>query len=269
MKPQEKAQSVLHKIGETARKRVEEQKKKLSEGDLRKAVAQMTRKPNPFVDLFRPEGLHVIAEIKLASPSKGDIAPELDPLWVAEQYLSQGARALSVLTEPYYFKGNLEYLRAIRQRFPEASLLQKDFLVEPYQIYEAALAGADAILIIVALLSQETSALLLKTAQELGLGALVEVHNREELEIAKTLGAPLIGINNRNLKDLSISLDTTRELLPYCPSQTSIICESGLSTHEDLTSMRAAGCHGFLVGTSLMKTGEPGLALGRLLHGTR
>ncbi len=262
----DKSQSVLHKIGLTARQRVEEQKKALGEEELKKLVSHLDRKPNPFVALFAEPGLHVIAEVKLASPSKGDIAPQLDPLWVADEYLHNGARALSVLTEPFYFKGHLDYLRAIRQKFPRASLLQKDFLVDPYQIYEAALAGADAILIIVALLGQETSALLLETARSLGLGALVEVHNREELEIAKAIGAPLIGINNRNLKDLSISLDTTRELLPFCPTGVSIICESGLSTHQDLISMRTAGCHGFLVGTSLMKTGQPGIALKGLLH---
>ncbi len=263
----QKTQSVLHRIGHSAQTRVDEQKKRLPLEQLQAEWAALPRKANPFTALFGADGLHVIAEVKLASPSRGDIAPELDPVAVAEDYLKHGARALSVLTEPFYFKGQLDYLRAIRKAFPQASLLQKDFVVDPYQIYEAALAGADAILIIVALLGAKESRFLHDMARSLGLSVLVEVHDREELEIAKDFGAELIGINNRNLKDLSISLDTTHQLLPYCPKDAYLICESGLKTHEDLLAMRKAGCHGFLVGTSLMQTGTPGPALQRILYG--
>jgi indole-3-glycerol phosphate synthase len=262
------SESVLHKIGALARQRVETDKQRQSQAELQAAwQAHEGRKPKDFRSLFTRAGLQVIAEVKRASPSKGDIAAHLDPVQVAQDYLQNGAAALSVLTEPHYFKGDLAFLQAIRRQHPEAYLLQKDFVVDPYQLYQAALAGADAILIIVALLGEADSARILKLARDLGLSALVEVHDAEELAIAERIGADLIGINNRNLKDLSISLDVTRRLLPACPQHARIICESGLETRQDLLDMQSLGCHGFLVGTSLMRTGEPGPALRRLIHG--
>lgn len=260
------ASSVLHKIGKTVEERVRRDRAQMSEQDLRAQIAASGWKPKDFKGLFDRRGLNVIAEIKLASPSRGDIAPDLKPLEVAQAYLDNGAVALSILTEPLFFKGDISYLKAIRAAHPDAYLLQKDFVVDPYQLYQAKLAGADAILIIVALLGEQGSAVILRTASQLGLTALVEVHNAEEMAIANRIGADLIGINNRNLKDLSISLDTSLQLRPLAPAGARLICESGIETHEDLHRLHTEGFHGFLVGTSLMRTGRPGEALARLIQ---
>ena len=229
------------------------------------------RAPRPdgrdFLAAFRPPvEFPVIAEVKLASPSQGAIAPHLSPVEVAAQYLGAGAAALSVLTEPDWFQGSPEYLRLIRQQFPEALLLMKDFFVDPWQVELAAHLGADAVLVIVALLGQERSEMMIRKALDTGLTPLVEVHTLPELEVALACGAQLIGVNNRNLKTLKISLDTTRELIPHVPAGRTIICESGLARGQDLAEMAAAGCHGYLIGTSLMKTGQPGEALATLLR---
>jgi indole-3-glycerol phosphate synthase len=267
MSGQEKtASSVLHRIGKTVEERVRRERAQLSEEDLLAEARSSGWKPKDFRALFDRSGFNVIAEIKLASPSRGDIAPELKPLDVARAYLENGAAALSVLTEPLFFKGDIAYLKAIRVAYPDSYLLQKDFVVDPYQLYQAKAAGADAILIIVALLGEDGSAEILRTARELGLSALVEVHNTEEMAIAKRIGADLIGINNRNLKDLSISLDVSLQLRPLAPADARLICESGIETHEDMHRLHAEGFHGFLVGTSLMRTGKPGEALARLIQ---
>jgi indole-3-glycerol phosphate synthase len=260
------ASSVLHKIGKTVEERVRRDRALESEADLLARIEASSWKPKDFCALFDRRGFNVIAEIKLASPSRGDIAPELKPLDVAQAYLENGAAALSILTEPLFFKGDISYLKAIRAAYPDAYLLQKDFVVDPYQLYQAKAAGADAILIIVALLGEQGAAEILRTAKQLGLTALVEVHNAEEMAIAKKIGAELVGINNRNLKDLSISLDVSLQLRPLAPTGARLICESGIETHEDLRRLHAEGFHGFLVGTSLMRTGRPGEALARLMQ---
>ncbi len=260
-------EQVLFKIGDTVRERLKTLKAERSLDDLREAAEASQRQPFDFRALFdqATSPFPVIAEIKKASPSKGDIATHLDHLEVAEQYLHSGAAALSILTEESYFKGNIQYLRDVRQKFPEARLLMKDFFVDEYQLYQAREAGADAVLIIVALLGAEHSRQLLEKAKALGLSPLVEVHTAEELAIAGRIGADLIGINSRNLKDLSISLDRILALLPEVPANAVVIGESGITQHQDLVILKNAGCHGFLVGTRLMQTGKPGDALKTLL----
>ncbi|MCX6130463.1 MAG: indole-3-glycerol phosphate synthase TrpC [Proteobacteria bacterium] len=264
MSTEKNQDSVLHKIAATVRERVARDQSKQSLADLSLAVQSFQGRLRNFREIFSRPQLNVIAEVKLASPSRGTIA-QLDPVLVAADYLANGAAALSILTEPLFFKGDIAYLKAIRAAHPDALLLQKDFVVDPYQIFQAKLAGADAILIIVALLGREGSQKMLNTARQLGLAALVEVHNTDELQIAIEIGAELIGINNRNLKDLTISLDVSLQLLPLVPKNVLAICESGIETQADLVRLQKAGCHGFLVGTSLMKTATPGLALARLL----
>lgn len=261
-------QEVLFQIGDTVRQRVEREKTQRPLALLKQNLADNARQTHNFIELFRcpTQSFPVIAEIKKASPSQGDIAAHLNHLEVAQQYLEHGAAALSVLTEESYFKGQISYLRDIRQAYPEARLLMKDFFVDSYQLYQAREAGADAILIIVALLGEDESARLLTEARQLGLCPLVEVHTEEELHIAANIGSDLIGINSRNLKDLSISLQRIVDLLPKVPKDACVIGESGIHTHEDLCLLRDAGCHGFLVGTRLMQTGEPGRALSELLQ---
>ncbi len=258
--------SILHKIATTVHKRVADDKTRLSLQDLEQQIAQGSHQPKNFRALFERPGFNIIAEVKLASPSRGDIAAQLNPVEVAGQYLQNGAAALSILTEPIFFKGDIAYLKAIRAAYPQAYLLQKDFVVDPYQLYQAKLVGADAILIIVALLGEQGSLEILQTARQLGLTALVEVHNEEEMAIASKIGADLVGVNNRNLKDMKISLDVSKRLRPLAPKGARLISESGIETHADLHHLQAEGFDGFLVGTSLMKTGEPGEALRRLLH---
>lgn len=206
----------------------------------------------------------VIAEVKKASPSRGVIRADFDPLQIARAYEAAGATCLSVLTDVRYFQGSDDYIRQIRQaaRLP---ILRKDFMLDPYQIIEARAMGADAILLILAMLSDAQATELAAAAREQGLSILPEVHNREELERALLLDTRLIGINNRNLHDFSINLQTSIDLLPHVPEGKILITESGFHTPDDIRTMNAAGVHGFLVGESLMRQPDPGAALRSLL----
>jgi indole-3-glycerol phosphate synthase len=266
---------ILARIAEAVGRRLDTRKSVMSPHEMARTVdAVLARKGSSpvwsgrdFHRPFRDNKLSIIAEVKFASPSQGVIVSGLNPVEVAAAYLRAGAAALSVLTEEDFFHGHMDYLRAIRQAHPQALLLQKDFMLEPYQIQEALCAGADAVLIIVALVGEEGSAVLLREAGRLGLRALVEVHTEDELRIAKKIGAELIGINNRSLLDLSVSLDVTRRLRPLCPPDSLVVCESGLRSRAQLDEMSQLGCHGFLIGTSLMGTGDPGDALTQLTQG--
>jgi Indole-3-glycerol phosphate synthase len=206
----------------------------------------------------------VIAEVKKASPSKGVIRTDFDPVVIACAYAQAGATCLSVLTDEEYFQGSDEYIRQIRQAVA-LPILRKDFMLDPYQIIEARGMGADAILLILAMLSDAQAAELAATAREQGLAILPEVHNKEELERALLLDTRLIGINNRNLHDFSISLETTIELLPDIPHDKTLITESGIHTPADIRRMNEADVYGFLVGESLMRQADPGEALKSLL----
>jgi indole-3-glycerol phosphate synthase len=212
----------------------------------------------------------IIAEVKYQSPSQGVINRELNPLDLAISYQEVGAAAISVLTEPEYFGGKIENLRLIREKLPQAVLLQKDFIIDEYQIYEALVCGADCILLIIALLGEKRTEEFLKMSQSLGLSALVEVHNETEMKIAIDLGATVIGVNNRDLKSLKVSLDVSRQLanaITQLPEQSIAISESGISTSAEITELSELGYKGFLIGTSLMKTSDPALALAKLIKG--
>jgi indole-3-glycerol phosphate synthase len=259
---------VLQKIAEGVRANLEARKKTASYSDLEKRLPSC-RVPHDFFEAFSGQEVHAIAEIKFASPSEGAISKEQDPVAVASSYLSRGAAALSILTEENHFHGKKEYLSAVRNRFPLAKLLMKDFMLEEYQILEGRLLGADAILLIVALLGEEDTRRLLAFSKTLGLTALVEVHDEEEFEIARRVGATLIGVNNRDLKTLDISLDTSYRLAQLAPAGAKLISESGIRTGAEIRDLRKAGYHGFLVGTTLMKSTDPGEALARLLEGAR
>ena len=207
----------------------------------------------------------VIAEVKKASPSKGIIRADFDPTGIASAYARAGASCLSVLTDVQYFQGSDDYLKQIRQAV-DIPILRKDFMLDPYQIIEARAIGADAILIIMAMLDDGLAAELAASAREQGLCILPEVHNRQELDRALLLDTQLIGINNRNLHDFSISLETSIGLLPAIPDNRTLITESGIHTAADVKKMNAAGIHGFLVGESLMRQPDPGEALTALLE---
>jgi indole-3-glycerol phosphate synthase len=259
-----KRPAVLSEIAEFTMARLQGQKRHVSP-ELLLEQARSARMPQSFSAAFRSPGLHVIAEIKRASPSEGPIAPNADPVSVAREYLGAGATALSVLTEPGFFRGDVGFLSAIRKQETDARLLMKDFVVDEYQLAQARAHGADAVLLIVAMLSEKELALFFEKAHDLGLETLVEVHDEAEMKTASRLGAKLIGVNNRNLKTMEVSLMTSERLADLAPKGAVLISESGLSRLEDLERLSKLGFHGFLIGTSFMKSGTPGRALSRLL----
>jgi indole-3-glycerol phosphate synthase len=258
--------AVLDEIARFTVGRLADQKRALPP---EKLLSEGTRRPQPFAAAFaQGAGPHVIAEIKRSSPSEGKIAPDADPVEIAGQYLAAGATALSVLTEPGFFGGDVEFLARIRKAHPGARLLMKDFVLDEYQLAQARYFGADAILLIVAMLDPDALVRLYRAARALGLETLVEVHDEAELEAASGLGATLIGVNNRNLKTMQVDLATSERLAPRAPRGATLISESGLGTRADLERLSSKGFHGFLIGTSFMRTGKPGAALAKLLAGS-
>jgi indole-3-glycerol phosphate synthase len=210
-------------------------------------------------------GFNVIAEIKRASPSLGDIRCDASPTDTALQYEAGGAAAISVLTEEDHFKGSLEDLREVRAA-TSLPLLRKDFIFDEWQLYEAAAARADALLLIVAALDDATLVRLRRiTEDELGMDALVEVHTREELRRAEDCGAKVIGVNNRNLQSFEVALETSVELIGHATPGALLISESGLRTQADLRRLKSLGYRGFLIGETLMRAGDPAEALRALL----
>lgn len=195
--------------------------------------------------------LHIIAEVKKASPSKGLICPDFPYLDIANDYEKGGAAAISVLTEPKYFKGSPAYLTAIKQQ-THIPILRKDFIIDEWQIYEAKTIGADAILLIVAALSKEQLQTYLKVARSLDLEVLVETHDKQEVEIALAVGADIIGVNNRNLHTFEVNLENTAQLRHLVPKDKVFVTESGIHTQEDLTFLKQIGCDAALIGESLM-----------------
>lgn len=202
----------------------------------------------------------VIAEVKKASPSKGVIRPDFHPADIARSYASGGATCLSVLTDVDFFQGADAYLGEARDAC-ELPVIRKDFTVDPYQIWEARALGADAVLLILACLEFDHLQELYAAAEEAGVDALVEVHDRAELEEALRLDPPLIGINNRDLHSFDTSLQTTLDLLADIPGATQVVTESGIHTRDDVAMMRGQGVHSFLIGEAFMRADDPGAAL--------
>lgn len=206
----------------------------------------------------------IIAEIKKASPSKGVIRADFDPVVIGRRYAECGAAAISVLTEERYFLGSLEYLASVRAA-THLPLLRKDFLFDPYQIYEARAYGADAILLIVAMLDDQQLVTLQGQARELGLDVLVEVHDVGELQRALKAQATLVGINNRDLRTFHTSLETTERLVQDMPPTVLVVAESGIDSLADIDRLERTGVHCFLIGESLMRSADPGAKLEQLL----
>jgi indole-3-glycerol phosphate synthase len=209
---------------------------------------------------------HIVAEVKKASPSKGLIRADFDPVAIAKDYAAHGASAISVLTEEHFFQGDLAYLEQIHASV-EVPLLRKDFMLDPYQIVEAKSCGADAVLFIAAMLDGQLMGELRHQASELQMDSLAEVHSEKELEAALKAGAQLIGINNRDLKTFAVSLATTERLAPLVPAGMPAVCESGIDSIEQIRRVETFGIHAFLIGESLMRAPEPGVKLSELLNG--
>ena len=217
-----------------------------------------------ITDPARP-GRAIIAEVKKASPSKGLLRADFDPVAIARTYAANGARAISVLTDAPFFQGHLDDLRAIRAAVG-LPLLRKDFILDPYQIHEARAAGADAVLLIAAALEPDRLAELYAVVHEVGMAALVEVHDEQELTRALALRPRLLGINNRNLGTFQTDLGTTLRLLPAC-SGLPVVSESGLHRPEDLERLRRAGAAAFLIGEALLAAPDMGAKLRELVGG--
>jgi indole-3-glycerol phosphate synthase len=234
--------------------------------DLKARAADMPP-PRGFVEAIRAKhaaGLPaVIAEAKKASPSKGLIRPDFDPGQIARSYEAGGAACLSVLTDVDFFQGSNLYL-GLAHRACALPILRKDFTIDPYQVYEARMIGADAILLIVAALEDAALVDMANLAMELGMDVLVEVHDIDELERALQTDCPLIGVNNRNLRTFEVSLDTTLDLKQAVPTDRILVTESGIATQRDVARMREAGVETFLIGESFMREADPGAALQRL-----
>jgi indole-3-glycerol phosphate synthase len=244
-------ETILDKIVADKKRDVAEQKRRVPLSVLRERAAG--NKPRDFKAALSGDGLKLIAEIKKASPSKGLLCPDFRPVETARAYEQSGAAAISVLTESRYFQGGLGDLTAVREsvRLP---LLRKDFIFDEYQVYETAAAGADALLLIAAILTSKQLAGLLELSHRLGLACLVEVHDEGEAEKALQSGAEIIGINNRDLKTFKVDIETTHRLRPLVPRDRIVVSESGISSPDAVQKLKAWGVNAALVGEALVTT---------------
>jgi indole-3-glycerol phosphate synthase len=258
------SETILDKIVAIKRGRVEQLKAAADIPALKEravAVRGEAKSHRLRAALNRTDRTNIIAEIKRASPSKGVINDKIDVAETARQYRDGGAAAISVLTEEDFFKGSLDDLIAVRKAV-ELPILRKDFVVDEYQIYESAAAGSDVVLLIVAALAKDALEHFLGLARdELGMDVIVEVHSDDELKTAAAIGADIIGVNNRDLRSFLVSLDVSRRLIGMRPSGALMISESGLSTRDEIDGLRYLGFDGFLIGETLMRTGNAGETL--------
>jgi indole-3-glycerol phosphate synthase len=226
------------------------------------------RKPLSLSGALRKADFGVIAELKKASPSRGVIRPDFDPMIIAGQYARGGADALSILTDEKFFQGKLEFISQARELI-SLPILRKDFLIDPYQVYESRGAGADAVLLIAAALDRARLHELKVLCEELGMEALVEVHNEAELDSVRGLGPSLIGVNNRDLSSFETDIRTSFRLRPLMPPDAACVSESGIRGADDLRALRGEGFHGVLIGETLMRQPDPGRALQEMLRDMR
>ncbi len=242
--------NVLTNIIANKKKEIARAKRRLSLAEIARFAETYKREERSFKKALRHKPIGLIAEIKLKSPSLGKLTgggfEEL-----ARLYAKSGTSAISVLTDKKYFNGSIDYIARVRAIAPQP-ILRKDFIIDPYQVYESVLAGADAVLLIVAALTQKKLGELLALTERLGLDALVEVHSESELEKALKAGAKIIGINNRNLKTLHINVRTTEKIMKSAPKGKTYVSESGISSKEDVLQVKATGVHAILVGSAIV-----------------
>ncbi|QCD52465.1 indole-3-glycerol phosphate synthase TrpC [Campylobacter sp. RM16192] len=246
---------ILDQIIERTKEDLEQRKAKFPLEWLGRSLAYNPYAPRDVMSVLKSnenEPLKIIAEVKKASPSKGIIRSEFEPIFIAKNYEDGGANAISVLTEPHYFKGNLEFLTQIR-RYTATPLLRKDFIIDKYQIVEALVYGADFILLIAKALSRVRLKELLEYAHHLGLEVLVETHDKEDIAKAIFAGANIIGINHRNLQTFEMDMSLCERLIPLLPHNKIIVAESGLFDHEQLVNLNKIGVDAFLIGEHFMR----------------
>jgi len=260
-----RSKNILDRIVEARRESVAHRKRVLPEVALKIAVERKIPPPRDFVSALTRNGINIIAELKKASPSKGLLREEYAPAVLASALESAGAAALSVLTEEDFFHGSLGDLKEA-SRVTKIPILRKDFIIDPWQVWEARAAGADSFLLIAAILSDSTLRELLVLSRSLKMEPLVEVHERAELDRVIAAGAKIIGVNNRDLRDFQVHIETSLSLIEMIPEDCIAVSESGLRTHEDIERLRRAGFDAFLIGEHLMKEADPGSAL-RALRG--
>lgn len=252
---------ILDEIVEKRKIQLEREKAASDIETVKKAAERLDRQCISFKNaLAKPDRLSVISEVKKASPSKGLIQPNFDPVKIAKEYETCGADAVSCLTEEHYFQGSSEYFKAIRQAIG-LPMIRKDFIIDEYQIYEARLMGADAILLIAAVLDDEKLKRFGDTARSLGLDILAETHDESELERVLALDFDIIGINNRNLKTFEVTLETTARLAGMIPEGKVIVSESGIRDNTDMKTVRSYGADAVLIGETLMRSGNIGATL--------
>jgi indole-3-glycerol phosphate synthase len=260
---------ILDDIIKKTKEDVKVREKKFSLDWLGRSLAYNARAPRdimPYLKATEEDPYRIISEVKKASPSKGVIREDFDPLSIAQSYERGGASAISILTEPHFFQGSLEYLAEIR-RYVGIPLLRKDFIVTKYQIVEALVYGADFILLIAAALSKKELKELLAYTRHLGMEALVEVHDKKDLTKAIYAGSDIIGINHRNLKTFEMDMNLCYDLIPMIPNGKIIVAESGIYEHGQLQDLSKAGVDAFLVGESLMRQENEEEALKKLKFG--
>lgn len=254
--------SILDKIIQTRRERL---KSEMARRPLALFRDQTARSPGRLLRAVSAPGVNIIAEIKRASPSKGVIREDFDHVAIARAYAAAGAAAISVLTEQDFFQGSLRILKDVRA-VTQLPILRKDFIIDPYQVYEAADAGADAFLLIASVLETAEIRDLILLGEELGLDALVEVHTAIELEKVLNCPVKLIGVNNRDLKNFNVDLSVSEKLAEASPPGVLLVSESGIENSDDISRLRACGYSAFLIGERLMRASSPGEALSALIQ---
>jgi len=256
---------ILSRIIEEKRREVDRVQKKVPLNDLKEEAESLYIKSMFKKSISRKGHINLIAEIKKSSPSKGIIRGDFDPLKIALAYQAAGASAISVLTDERFFDGKLEYLKTIKE-LVSVPLLRKDFIIDEYQVYESAVAGADAILLIAHILTQEELNRYSCVAKELGMDVLVEVHNEEEVEKALKSHASIIGINNRDLTDFNVDISVTQRLIRLIPETKVIVSESGINSYEQVMFLKSLGVNAVLIGETFMRVENIGEKVRELMR---
>ncbi len=268
---------ILDDIVESTKKRIAKEKREISFLEYRRSAEELMKReeklkregvrsvPTTMEEVLGKEGIHLICEVKKASPSKGIIAKDFDYISIAKEYEAAGAAAISVLTEPNFFLGDLLYLEEIRNEV-HIPLLRKDFIIDEYQIYQAKAKGASCVLLICSILSEEKIKHFVQMCEEVGISALVEIHDEKEAEVALKAKAKIVGVNNRNLRDFTVDIDHSLKLRSYIPRNVLFVAESGIKSSSDIRKLYDANVNGVLIGETMMLSKDKTAKLQELLQ---